>query len=141
MENSLLISRLTIKKLVTAGTAIAMLGLGACSSVAPSKTASGAGTGAMIGGAGGALVGSNSSMGTGTGLVGGAAAGALIGGLVGMVQDAKDRKEQDRLAQERAYQQELAKRRAEEAKAKASIDEELAIAEGFRISDLELNDA
>src|SRR5688500_8566002 len=141
MENSLLLSRSTMKKLVTAGTAVAMLGLSACSSVAPSKTASGAGTGAMIGGAGGALVGSTSSMGTGTGLVGGAAAGAIIGGIVGMVQDAKDRKEQDRLAQERAYQQELAKRRAEEAKMKASMDEELAIAEGFRISDLELNDA
>lgn len=95
----------------------------------------------MIGGAGGAIVGNNSSMGTGTGLVGGAAAGALIGGIVGMVQDAKDRKEQDRLAQERAYQQDLAKRRAEDAKQKAAMDEELAIAEGFRISDLELNDA
>jgi len=80
-------------------------------------------------------------MGTGTGLVGGAAAGALVGGLVGMVQDARDRKEQDRLSQERAYQQELAKKRAQEAKLKASMDEELAIAEGFRISDLELSDA
>ena len=46
-----------------------------------------------------------------------------------------------RLAQERAYQQELAKKRAEEARVRASMDEELAIAEGFRISDLELNDA
>jgi hypothetical protein len=80
-------------------------------------------------------------MGTGAGLVGGAAAGALIGGIVGLVQDAKDRKEQDRLAQDRAYQQELAKKRGEEAKLKASMEEELAIAEGFRISDLELNDA
>jgi hypothetical protein len=109
--------------------------------VAPSKTASGAGTGAMVGAAGGAVVGSNSSMGTATGLVGGAATGAIIGGLVGMVQDARDRKEQDRLAQERAYQQELAKKRAQEARMKASMDEELAIAEGFRISDLELSDA
>lgn len=120
-----------------------MIGLTGCSSsgVAPSKTASGAGTGAMIGGAGGAVIGNNSSMGTGAGLVGGAAAGALIGGIVGMVQDAKDRKEQDRLAQERAYQQDRAKRLAEEAKLKAAMEEELAIAEGFRISDLELNDA
>lgn len=131
-----------VRRCVTLGTAAAMTGLAGCSSgVAPSKTASGAGTGALIGGAGGAVVGNNSSMGTGTGLVGGAAAGALIGGIVGMVQDAKDRKEQDRLAQERAYQQEMAKRRAEEAKAKAAMEEELAIAEGFRISDLELNDA
>ena len=131
-----------LRQSVTVGTALALIGMTGCSSgVAPSKTASGAGTGALIGGAGGAVVGNNSSMGTGTGLVGGAAAGALIGGIVGMVQDAKDRREQDRLAQERAYQQELAKRRAEEAKLKASMDEELAIAEGFRISDLELNDA
>jgi hypothetical protein len=122
-------------------TAVLICLAGCSSGVAPSKTASGAGTGAMIGGAGGAIVGSNSSMGTGTGLVGGAAAGALIGGIVGMVQDAKDRREQDRLAQERAYQQELAKKRAEEAKLKAALEEELAIAEGFRISDMELADA
>jgi osmotically inducible lipoprotein OsmB len=129
------------KQLVVLGTALAVAGLSGCSSVAPSKTATGAGTGAMIGGAGGAVVGSSSSMGTGTGLVGGAAAGALIGGIVGMVQDAKDRKEQDRLAQERAYQQELAKRRAEDARSKASIEEELAVAAGLQISDIELNDA
>jgi hypothetical protein len=131
-----------VRRFIALGTAATMAGLVGCSSgVAPSKTASGAGTGALIGGAGGAIAGNNSSMGTGTGLVGGAAAGALIGGIVGMVQDAKDRKEQDRLAQERAYQQELAKRRAEDAKTKAAMEEELAIAEGFRISDLELNDA
>lgn len=139
MANTLFTSSTT--KLVSLMTAIGLAALSGCSSVAPSKTASGAGTGAMVGAAGGALVGSNSSMGTGTGLVGGAAAGALVGGLVGMVQDARDRKEQDRLSQERAYQQELAKKRAQEAKLKASMDEELAIAEGFRISDLELSDA
>ena len=131
------------RQVIAMGTAVALIAVSGCSSsgVAPSKTASSAGTGALIGGAGGAVVGNNSSMGTGTGLVGGAAAGALIGGIVGMVQDAKDRREQDRLAQERAYQQELAKKRAEEAKLRAAMDEELAIAEGFRISDLELNDA
>ena len=136
-------SRAIRKQFIGLGTALALAGVTGCSSsgVAPSKTASGAGTGALIGGAGGAVVGNNSGMGTGTGLVGGAAAGALIGGIVGMVQDAKDRREQDRLAQERAYQQELAKKRAEEAKQKAAMDEELAIAEGFRISDLELDDA
>src|SRR5215212_4892631 len=132
----------TVRQFIALATAVALVGVTGCSSgVAPSKTASGAGTGAAIGGLGGAVVGNNSSMGTGTGLAAGAVGGALVGGLIGMVQDAKDRKEQDRLAQERAYQQELAKRRAEEAKLKASMDEELAIAEGFRISDLELNDA
>jgi hypothetical protein len=132
----------SVRQFVAFGTAVALIGLTGCSSgVAPSKTASGAGTGAAIGGIGGAVVGNNSSMGTGTGLAAGAVGGALVGGIIGMVQDAKDRREQDRLAQERAYQQELAKRRAEEAKLKAAMDEELAIAEGFRISDLELNDA
>ena len=141
MENSLIYPGKPVKKIVCSVTALAVLGLGGCSSVAPSKTASGAGTGAAIGAAGGAVVGNNSGMGTGTGLIGGAAAGAIIGGLVGMVQDAKDRKEQDRLAQERAYQQELAKKRAQEAKLKATMDEEMAIAEGFRISEMELGDA
>lgn len=134
--------RVSFRKAVAVGTAMALLGLSGCSSgVAPSKTASGAGTGAMIGGLGGAAIGANSSMGVGTGAVGGLAAGALVGGIVGMVQDARDRKEQDRLAQERAYQQEMAKKKSEEAKLKAEMDEELAIAQGFRISELELNDA
>ncbi|MBI5769042.1 MAG: hypothetical protein HZA93_14705 [Verrucomicrobia bacterium] len=125
-----------------AAVACAVLFTSACSSgVAPSKTASNAGTGAVIGGLGGAVVGSNSSMGTGTGAAVGAGAGALIGGIVGLVQEAKDRKEQDRLAQERAYQQDLAKKRSEEARRKAEMEEELAIAQGFRISDIELNDA
>ncbi len=130
------------RRLISFLTATSIAGLTGCSSgVAPSKTATGAGTGAMIGGVGGAVVGNNSSMGTGTGLAAGAAAGAIIGGIVGMVQDAKDRKEQDRLAQERAYQQERAKKLAEEAKLKATMEEELAVAEGFRISELELADA
>lgn len=129
------------RRFVAVGLVVSLAGLTGCSSVAPSKTASNAGTGAVIGGIGGAVVGNNSSMGTGTGALAGVGAGALIGGIVGMVQDAKDRREQDRLAQERAYQQDLAKRRAEEAKLKAQMDEELAVAEGFRISDIELNDA
>lgn len=58
-----------------------------------------------------------------------------------MVKDAKERKEQDRLAQERAYQQELSRKRAEEAKRKAEVEEELAVTQGFRISDMELADA
>lgn len=135
-------SRAAIKQLACVATACAVFGWSGCSSgVAPSKTASNAGTGAVVGGLGGAVVGSNSSMGTGTGAAIGAGAGALIGGIVGLVQEAKDRKEQDRLAQERAYQQDLAKKRSEDARRKAEIDEELAIAQGFRISDLELSEA
>ncbi len=132
----------SLNKLACLATALAVLAGSGCSSgVAPSKTASGAGTGALVGGAAGAIVGNNSSLGSGTGIIGGAALGAITGGIIGMVQEAKDRKEQDRLSQERAYQQELAKKRSEEAKRKAAEDEELAIAQGFRISDLELNDA
>lgn len=143
MDHSILRSRyFKFRHAVSIGTAAAMIGLAGCSSgVAPSKTASGAGTGAVVGGLGGAAIGSSTSMGTGTGALGGAAAGALVGGIVGMVQDARDRKEQDRLAQERAYQQENAKKKAEEAKLKAEMDEELAIAQGFRISNIELEDA
>lgn len=129
------------RPLVAVITAIAVLGFSGCSSVAPSKTATGAGTGAaagaVVGGLGAGATGGNSS----TGILAGAAAGAIIGGVVGMVKDAKERKEQDRLAQERAYQQELARKRAEEAKRKAEIEEELAVTQGFRISDMELADA
>lgn len=129
-----------LKKVAATALAVALIGLSGCST-APSSTAKGAGVGGVVGGVGGAVVGNNSSLGTGTGAAIGAGAGALVGGIIGMVQDAKDRKEQDRLAQERAYQQDLAKRRSEEARRKAESDEELAVAQGFRISDLELTDA
>lgn len=131
----------SLNRIVSLLASLGLAGLVGCSSVAPSKTASNAGTGAVVGGLGGAVIGNNSGLGTGAGAAAGAALGAISGGIIGMVQDARDRKEQDRLSQERAYQQELAKRRAEEAKGRASMDEELAIAQGFRISDLELNDA
>ena len=134
-------SVLITKKIACLVTALAVLAGSGCSGVAPSKTTSNAGTGAVVGGVAGAVAGNNSSLGSTTGILGGAALGAITGGIIGMVQEAKDRKEQDRLSQERAYQQELAKKRSEEAKRKNSQDEELAIAQGFRISDLELNDA
>jgi uncharacterized protein YcfJ len=120
--------------------AVVLVAAGGCQ-VAPSKTVTGAGTGAaagaVVGGLASAATGSNSSQ----GILAGGAAGAIIGGIVGLTQEMKEHKEQDRLAQERAYQQELAKKRAAEAKAKAEMDEELAVAQGFRISDMELNDA
>jgi flagellar biosynthesis GTPase FlhF len=131
-----------VKKFLCVASAFAVVGWSGCSSgVAPSKTTSNAATGAAIGGVAGAVAGNNSSMGSTTGILGGAALGAITGGIIGMVQEAKDRKEQDRLSQERAYQQELAKKRAEEAKRKNAEDEELSIAQGFRISDMELNEA
>ena len=139
MQNLILVKRsMAIKQWVCLGTAFSILGLTGCGSVAPSKTATGAGTGAAVGALGGAAVGANSSMGTGVGAVGGAAAGALIGGVIGLVQDARDRKEQDSLSQQRAYQQELAKKKLEEARIKAEMDEEIAAQQGFQISDREL---
>jgi hypothetical protein len=122
--------------------ALAVLGASGCSSgVAPSKTTSGAGTGAVVGGVAGAVVGNNSGLGSTTGILSGVAAGAIVGGIVGMVQDAKERKEQDRLAQERAYSQDQARRRKEDAARRAANEEELAVSQGFRISDMELSDA
>jgi hypothetical protein len=121
--------------------AVALVAGGCSSGVAPSKSASGAGTGAVVGGLAGAVVGNNSSVGSTTGILSGVAAGAIVGGIVGMVQEAKERKEQDRLAQERAYSQDLAKRRKDEALRRAANEEELQVAQGFRISDMELADA
>jgi hypothetical protein len=126
-------------KMVQLTSALTVAGLTGCQ-VAPSKTMSGAGTGLGAGAVVGGLVGGASGN-TSQGVLAGAAAGTIIGGIVGLTQELKERKEQDRLAQERAYQQELAKKRGEEAKAKAELDEELAIAQGFQISDMELNEA
>ncbi len=95
----------------------------------------------MIGGTAGAIGAAATNNNPAAGLLGGLAGGAIIGGIVGAVQDSRDRKEQDRLAQERAYQQELARKRAEDARRKNEEAEELAVAQGFRISDIELNDA
>lgn len=110
--------------------------------VAPSKTAKGAGVGAVGGALAGAAIGNNTGSGNAaSGAAIGGAAGAVIGGAVGLVQEMKERGQQDRLAQERAYQQEVARRRQEEARLKEQLEEELAIAQGFRITDTELNDA
>ncbi|MCF3648836.1 YMGG-like glycine zipper-containing protein [Synoicihabitans lomoniglobus] len=110
--------------------------------VAPSKTAKGAGIGAVGGALAGAAIGNNSGSGnSASGAAIGGAAGALVGGAIGLVQDMKERSQQDQLAQERAYQQEVARRRQEEARLKDQLDEELSIAQGFRITDTELADA
>lgn len=126
--------------LVTTVCTALIIGITGCQ-VAPSKTVKGAGTGAAAGAVVGGLASSATGGNSSQGLLAGAGAGAIIGGIVGLTQEMKDRKEQDRLAQERAYQQELARKRAEEAKNRALLDEELAVAQGFQISDLELNEA
>ena len=125
---------------ITAGTLVVVLAGASGCSVAPSKTVSGAGTGAGAGAVIGGVAGSANGN-TSQGVLAGAAAGAIIGGIIGLTQEMKERKEQERLAQERAYQQDLSKTRSAEAKAKAEMNEELAVAQGFRISDMELNEA
>jgi hypothetical protein len=133
-------SRPHVQKVACLALAAALIASSGCSSAPASTPAKSAGTGALIGGVGGAVVGNNTSMGSTTGILGGVAAGAIVGGIVGMVQDAKERKEQDKLAQERAYSQDLARKRKEEAARKAANEEELAIAQGFHISEMELAD-
>jgi len=125
-----------INSLTAATAACAFLLAGCSTAPKPVKTAT---TGAVAGAVAGAVIGNNTGSGNqASGAAIGGAAGAVVGGVVGMVQEARERSEQDRLAQERAYQQELAKRRAAEARFKAQMEEELAAAEGFRISDQEL---
>ena len=117
---------------------VSLIFLSGCA-VSPSRTVKGAGTGAAVGAVGGAIIGNNTGSGNGAaGAAMGGLAGAVVGGVVGAIQEGRERTEQDRLAQERAYQQELAKRRAAEHKFKAAVEEELAVAEGFRISEVEI---
>jgi hypothetical protein len=97
----------------------------------------------MVGATGAALAGvvaPNSSMNTGAAVVGGAAAGAIIGGAIGAIQQARDRREQDLLAQERAYNAEQSARRRTEASQKLAAEEELAVKKGFLITDLEMSE-
>jgi hypothetical protein len=141
--------RQALHTLAAGGTAAAVLAFtlfasGCSSSAPPSKTVSGAGTGAMAGGAAAGLAGvvaPNSAMNSGAAVVGGAAAGALIGATVGAIQQARDRREQDLLAQERAYQADQSRRRREESQQKLALEEELAVRKGFLISELEMSEA
>jgi hypothetical protein len=133
-------SQSRFQKISCLAVAAAVLGVSGCAT-APPPAAKSAGIGAAAGGIAGAVVGNNSSLGTTTGVLGGVAAGAIVGGIVGMVQDAKEKKEQDRLSQERAYQQDLARKRKEDAARRAANEEELSVAQGFRISEMELTEA
>jgi len=78
---------------------------------------------------------------TGQTVLGGLAAGAIIGGTIGAIQEAQDRKEQQELAQLRAYQNELSAQRRQEAQDRLALEEELAIRKGYQITDLELAEA
>lgn len=129
-------------RLVFAALAVSLAGLAGCNSGAPpSKTVKGAGTGALVGATAGAVGAAATGKNQAQGLVIGGAAGALVGGVVGIAQEMKERNEQDRIAQERAYAQDIARKRAEEAKLQAELNEELAAAQGFRITNIELEEA
>ncbi len=106
-----------------------------CAGPAASKTVKGAGTGAAIGAVGGLVTGQDTG-----GLLAAGAAGAAIGATVGAIQQNKENKRQDTLAQQRAYNQAIAMQKRAIDKEKAELQEELEIAEGFRISNAELEE-
>lgn len=126
----------TISKTVALLSVIAILSFQVgCAGPAASKTAKGAGTGAVVGAIGGAIAGEGAG-----GIAAAGAAGALIGGTIGAVAQSRERKEQANLAQQRAYNQSLTMQRRASEKEKARIQEELDVAEGFRISEAELDE-
>lgn len=106
-----------------------------CAGPAASKTVKGAGTGAAIGAVGGLVTGQDAG-----GIAAAGAAGALVGATVGAIQQNKENKRQDTLAQQRAYNQAIAMQKRAIDKEKAALQEELEIAEGFRISNAELEE-
>ena len=126
-------------KLVKTGAAVLGISLLAfqwgCAGPAASKTVKGAGTGAAIGAVGGLITGQDMG-----GVAAAAAAGGAVGAAIGAVQESKERKRQDTLAQQRAYNQAIAMQKRAIEKEKAALQEELEIAEGFRISDAELEE-
>jgi hypothetical protein len=127
-------------RITAVATILTLLGTG-CTSVAPSRTARGAGIGAATGAVAGSVVGPSVGIDSGTAALGAMAAGALVGGVVGMVQDARERSEQEQLAMERATMAENARRREAAAREQSILEEELEIAQGFRITDIELEAA
>ncbi|EDY81950.1 hypothetical protein VDG1235_1570 [Verrucomicrobiia bacterium DG1235] len=67
-------------------------------------------------------------------------AGAAIGTVIGAVAQGRENKRQDTLAQQRAYNQAIAMQKRAQEKEKAQLHEELEIAEGFRITEEELDE-
>ncbi len=106
-----------------------------CAGPAASKTVKGAGAGAAVGAIGGAVTGQDAG-----GIAAAGAAGAIVGATIGAIQEGKERKRQDTLAQQRAYNQAIAMQKRAIDKEKADLQEELDIAEGFRISNEELDE-
>ena len=106
-----------------------------CAGPAASKTVKGVGAGAAVGAIGGALTGQDTG-----GIAALGVAGAAVGATIGAIQEGRERKRQDTLAQQRAYNQSIAMQKRAIDKEKATLQEELDIAEGFRISNEELEE-
>lgn len=106
-----------------------------CAGPAASKTVKGATVGTVVGAAGGALAGGDGGEIAAAGL-----AGAAVGTVVGAIQQNRENKRQDNLAQQRAYNQAIAMQKRAQEKEKAELQEELEIAEGFRITSEELDE-
>lgn len=118
--------------LITLVASAAILFQSGCAGPAASKTVKGAGVGALVGAGGAALAGENAAVG---GLAGGA-----VGAVIGGVMQNRENKRQDTLAQQRAYNQAIAMQKRAQEKEKAALHEELEIAEGFRITQEELDE-
>lgn len=106
-----------------------------CAGPAASKTVKGAGTGAAVGAIGGAVAGQDAA-----GIATAGLAGAAIGTVIGAVAQGRENKRQDTLAQQRAYNQAIAMQKRAQEKEKSELQEDLQIAEGFRITKEEIDE-
>lgn len=106
-----------------------------CGGPAASKTVKGTATGGAIGAVGGLIAGEDTA-----GVATAGAAGALVGGVIGAVAQNRENKRQDTLAQQRAYNQAIAMQKRAQERERAELQEELEIAEGFRITTEEIDE-
>lgn len=126
----------SLPKLLIAALACVLLAFQTgCAGPAASKPVKGAGTGALVGAGAGAIAGGDAATIAGAGV-----AGAAIGAAVGAIQQSNERKRQDTLAQQRAYNQAIAMQKRKLDKAKSELQSELDIAEGMRITEAELQE-
>ena len=103
-----------------------------CAGPAASKPVKGAAVGGLVGAGAAAITGENAAV--------GALAGGTVGAIIGAVQQNRENKRQDTLAQQRAYNQAIAMQKRAREKEKAALQEGLEIAEGFRITQEELDE-
>ncbi|MDQ8180199.1 hypothetical protein [Pelagicoccus sp. SDUM812005] len=106
-----------------------------CAGPAASKTVKGATVGGGVGAVGGLIAGEDAG-----GIAAAGAAGAVVGTVIGAVAQSRENKRQDTLAQQRAYNQAIAMQKRAQEKEKSQLQEELEIAEGFRITAEELDE-